>query len=54
MNIRYMSGYTDGYHIPQDVLDAPPAFIGKPFTPQALACRVRQMLDMSWQEGISV
>ncbi len=43
--VLYMSGYTDRAILHQGVLDAKTHFIGKPFTPDALARKVREVLD---------
>ncbi len=43
--ILFMSGYTDNASVRQGVLDAGIAFLAKPFTPSALAGKVRQVLD---------
>ncbi len=43
--VLYMSGYTDHAILHQGVLDPNTAFIGKPFTPDGLARKVRKVLD---------
>ena len=43
--ILYMSGYTDDAVVRRGVLDAGMAFIQKPFGAEALALRVREVLD---------
>jgi len=41
----YMSGYTADVIADHGVLDEGVEFLGKPFTPQSLLERVRQVLD---------
>lgn len=43
--ILYMSGYTDDVIVQQGMLREGAAFLGKPFTPETLARKLRQVLD---------
>lgn len=45
MKMLYMSGYTDDSLLRRGVLGPEAAFLSKPFTPQAIACKVREVLD---------
>jgi PAS domain S-box-containing protein len=47
LGILYISGYTDGAILNQGGVAAGPQFLQKPFTPQNLARRVRNILDRS-------
>ena len=45
MKVLYMSGYTDAAISQQGILAPGTAFLSKPFTPDVLARKVREVLD---------
>jgi DNA-binding response OmpR family regulator len=45
MEVLYLSGYTGGAVFDDNVLDAGADFLQKPFTPDTLARKVREVLD---------
>jgi two-component system cell cycle sensor histidine kinase/response regulator CckA len=45
MRVLFVSGYTDDAMGPQGILEPGKAFLQKPFTPIALARKVREILD---------
>jgi signal transduction histidine kinase len=47
LKILFTSGYTDDAIAQHGVLEQGVAFLPKPYTPAALACKVREMLDKS-------
>jgi len=51
MKLLYMSGYTDDTILRSGTLGVAVAFIGKPFTPQAIARKVRGVLDAGNRPG---
>jgi CheY-like chemotaxis protein len=50
--VLFMSGYTDEAIVHHGVLDGESEFIGKPFTPQELAHKIRGVLEPSGSRGL--
>jgi len=46
VRVLFMSGYTDDDVMRRGVIDGQTAFLQKPFTPDLLAHRVREVLDV--------
>ena len=53
IKVLFMSGYTDDAIVHHGVLDAKVQFIQKPFTPVALAKKVREVIDSNGSNGVT-
>ena len=53
LKVLYMSGYTTEAIVDHAILDPSVAFIGKPFTADHLALKVRETLDAPGPGGVS-
>ena len=51
IKILYMSGYTDDTVVRHGVLESGMAFLQKPFSPDTLARKVREVLDAQESSG---
>ncbi|HUU12871.1 MAG TPA: ATP-binding protein, partial [Terriglobia bacterium] len=49
LKVLYMSGYTDNAIVPHGILEGGTAFLQKPFTPDSLTHKVREVLDAPQQ-----
>jgi len=54
IRVLFMSGYTDDEVMRRGVIDGQTAFLQKPFTPDLLAHKIREVLDITAPEHGSV
>ena len=53
IRVLFMSGYTDDEVVRRGVVDGQTGFLQKPFTPNSLAHKVREVLDVSGPADLS-
>ena len=54
VEVLYMSGYTDDAILRHGMLEEGTAFLEKPFTPDGLARKVREIMDRARQPRVQV
>ena len=54
LRVLYVSGYADDVLVQRDASNPPQSFLAKPFTPAALASKIREILDLAWEIKLGV